>query len=88
MNAFLKKIKLLQVGLLIIFTMFPATLAYSINLTNFAQSILKRITLTHYKAGGNDFGGLFILTQLKDLDSSVNVTMNGEEISNCKKQLR
>ena len=88
MNILQKTLKLLMGAIFISIAAVSITLSYSITLTDFAEIILKRVTLTHYRAGGNNFGGLFILTQLEELDSPKDITLNSNTITGCKKQLR
>ena len=66
-----------------------ASNAYTITLNGLAQSLRSWITLTHFNVGGNYFGGLFILTSLKDLwdGNSVNITLNSSNVQ-CGKQVK
>ena len=87
-KKYLEFLKLLS-SFLILGVFIGISNAYLVTLNWLAQTLRSWVTLTHFNVGGNNFGGLFILTSLKDLGESNNVTISLWSNSTiCSKQIK
>jgi len=62
---------------------------YSVQLNGLSDVLQNKISWIHFAGWGNDFWGMFIVTELKDISSNPeSINLGWNMVSNCKKQLR